>query len=44
MNTHSSPPPPSPTPFFEKRNEISKKLGRRSKFYKNLDGKPKRGK
>ena len=43
MNTHSSLPPPSPTPFFEGGNEISKKLGRGSKFLKKSFGKPKGG-
>ena len=43
MNTHSSLPPPSPTSFFEGGNEISKKLGRGSKFLKTPDEKPKGG-
>ena len=38
MNKHSSLPPPSPTPFFEGGNEISKNLGRGSKFLKTLYG------
>ena len=38
MNKHSSLPPPSPTPFLEGGNEISKNLGRGSKFLKTLYG------
>ena len=41
MNTHSSLPPPSPTPFFEVENGVSKKEGRVNKFQKNLHGKSK---
>ena len=32
MNTHSSLPPPSPTPFLKGENKTSKKLGRKSNF------------
>ena len=40
MNTYSSLPPPIPTPFLKKGNEISKKLRRGS----NLLEKPRRRK
>ena len=46
MNTHSSLPPPSLSPFLTRRNEISEKLGRGSnlkKFFFEGGGPKRRG-